>query len=125
MHVYFLCDFMAAGGMFSELSDDALETYRNITLSLIANFDGAKYDLFSLCNDIKVSVSLKYYPGLSYCRSPFNLGFVSGIVDSLKDKGLVDILENENKVDRYRITDSGLRKYEELSCTCKIGVTCV
>ena len=116
---------MAAGGMFSELSDDALEVYKNIALSLIANPNGAEYDLFSLYNDIKVSVSFKYYPGLSYCKSPFSLGFVSGIVDSLKDKGLVDILENENKVDRYSITDSGLRKYEKLSLTCKIGVRCV
>ncbi len=116
---------MVAGGIFSELSDDALETYKNITLSLIANSDGAAYTLFSLYNDINVSVSLKYYPGLSYCRSPFDLGFVSGIVDSLKDKELVDILENENKVDRYSITDSGLRMSKKLPQTHKVGVRCV
>ncbi|MCK4927036.1 MAG: hypothetical protein KAS11_01090 [Candidatus Aenigmarchaeota archaeon] len=116
---------MAASGMFSELSDDALKVYKNIALSLIANSNGAEYDLFSLYNNIGFATSQKYYPGLSYRKSPFDLGFVSGIVDSLKDKGLVDILENENEVDKYSITDSGLEEYEKLSFTCKIGVRCV
>ena len=116
---------MAAGGIFSELSDDALETYKNITLSLIANYNGAEYTLFHLYRDIEFTATQKHYPELKYCSSPFDLAFVSGIVDFLKDKKLVDVLENGNKIDIYSITDSGLRKYEKLSRTCKIGVKCV
>ena len=106
---------MAADGIFSKLNDDALETYRNLTLSLIANPNGAIYTLFPLYNDIKFAASQKYYPELKYCSSPFDMAFVSEIVDFLKDKGLVDISENGNKMQRYSITDYGFQMYKKLS----------
>jgi len=113
---------MVASGMSLKLSDDALEVYRNLTMSLIANPNGAKYTLFRLYDDIKLTTSQKYYSELKYCSSPFDMAFVSSIVDSLKDKGLVDVLENGNKVQRYSITDYGLQMYKKLPHTHKVGV---
>ena len=116
---------MTACGIFSELSDDALETYRNLTLSLIANSNNVEYTLSYLYNDIKFVISQKHYPVLKFCSSPLDMAFVSGIVDSFKDEGLVDILENEDKIGRYRITDSGLQMYEKLPRAYKVGVSYV
>jgi len=112
---------MAADGIFSKLSDDALEAYRNLTLSRIVNSDGDEYTLSYLYRDIELAIFKKYYPVLSYCSSPFDMKFVSGIVDSLEKDGLVDISENEKKIKSYKITDSGLQRYGKLPYNYKNG----
>ncbi|NOQ38610.1 hypothetical protein GQ472_07045 [archaeon] len=116
---------MVAGGLFSELSDNALEVYRNLTLSLIANSNGAAYTLFPLYRDIEFTASRKKDLGLKYYSSPFDMAFVSGIVDSLKEGGLVDISKNENNIDSYKITDYGLQVHKRLPFTYKSNITFV